>query len=79
VVHRPKGYFPVPALKYLQGSTLELIRDALTPEKVKQRELFDYAQVKKLIDAPHEHLTPSGGSKLWQIGLLECWLQQLNI
>ncbi|MBS3942294.1 MAG: N-acetylglutaminylglutamine amidotransferase, partial [Actinobacteria bacterium] len=30
VIDRPKGYFPVPALKYLQGPYLDLVRDALT-------------------------------------------------
>jgi asparagine synthetase B (glutamine-hydrolysing) len=29
VIDRPKGYFPVPALKYLQGPYLDLVRDAL--------------------------------------------------
>ena len=29
VIDRPKGYFPVPALKYLRGPVLERVRDAL--------------------------------------------------
>ena len=27
VIDRPKGYFPVPALKYLRGEVLEMVRD----------------------------------------------------
>ena len=30
VIDRPKGYFPVPALKHLEGPFLELVRDAST-------------------------------------------------
>src|SRR5207302_11238750 len=29
VIDRPKGYFPVPALKYLRGAFLEYVRDIL--------------------------------------------------
>src|SRR3954453_21683976 len=29
-VHRPKGYFPVPAITYLEGKVLALVRDALS-------------------------------------------------
>jgi asparagine synthase (glutamine-hydrolysing) len=37
VIDRPKGYFPVPALKYLQGPYLELVRDALHAPEARQR------------------------------------------
>lgn len=79
VVDRPKGYFPVPALKYLQGSTLELMREVLSGRHVRERGLFNGTAVQELLDNPAEHLTPAGASKLWQIGLLEYWLQQQGI
>jgi asparagine synthase (glutamine-hydrolysing) len=31
--------------------------------------------VQRLLDAPEEHITPLGGSKLWQLAALEGWLQ----
>lgn len=79
IVDRPKGYFPVPALKYLQGSTLELMREVLSPKNVAQRGIFNPEAVKQLLVHPHDHFTPSGASKLWQIGLLEYWLQQHHL
>lgn len=79
VVDRPKGYFPVPGLKYLQGSTLELMHDVLTPQRVKERGMFEPAMIRQLLDHPAEHLTPTGASKLWQVGLLEYWLQLQGI
>lgn len=79
IVDRPKGYFPVPALKYLQGGTLALMRDVLSPKNVAQRGIFNPTAVQQLLIHPHDHLTPSGASKLWQIGLLEYWLQQHHL
>ncbi|HSM19670.1 MAG TPA: N-acetylglutaminylglutamine amidotransferase [Hyphomicrobiales bacterium] len=76
VIDRPKGYFPVPALKYLEGSVLDMVRDALTSEAARKRGLFKPAYVETLLAAPKEHITPLRGSKLWQIALLELWLQQ---
>ncbi len=75
VIDRPKGYFPVPALKYLQGEYLNFVKDILSQHKAQQRELFQPAYVDKLFAAPSEHITPLRGSKLWQIALLEFWLQ----
>jgi asparagine synthase (glutamine-hydrolysing) len=79
VVDRPKGYFPVPALKYVQGPTLDLMREVLSPARVQARGIFNPQKVKTLLEEPHAHLTRTGGSKLWQLGLLEFWLQQQGI
>jgi asparagine synthase (glutamine-hydrolysing) len=76
IVDRPKGYFPVPALKYLEGSTLELMREVLSPANIKQRGIFNLQEVQSLFTNSAKNLTPSGISKLWQVGLLEYWLQQ---
>jgi asparagine synthase (glutamine-hydrolysing) len=75
VIDRPKGYFPVPALKYLRGEVLDYVRDALTGERARARGLYREDYVERLLAAPEEHITPLRGSKLWQLGLLELWLQ----
>lgn len=75
VIDRPKGYFPVPALKYLRGEFLNLARDALLNDRARQRNLFQSDYVEKVLSSPEEHLTPLRGSKLWQLSLLELWLQ----
>ena len=79
VVYRPKGYFPVPILKHINGPVRELLEDTLTARKVKERGLFNSDYVNTLFKNPDKHLTPTGASKLWQIGLLEYWLQQLDL
>ena len=35
VIDRPKGYFPVPALKYIDGPYLDLVRDVLSGDKAR--------------------------------------------
>lgn len=79
VIDRPKGYFPVPALKYIQGPYLEFVRDCLTNETARQRKLFNKDYVDLLLAEPDAHSTPLRGSKLWQVALLEMWLQTHNI
>ena len=79
VIDRPKGYFPVPALKYLRGSVLDSVKDTLLGRAAQQRGLFNRAYVDELLDDPEAHITPLRGSKLWQLGLLESWLQTHGI
>lgn len=75
VIDRPKGYFPVPALKYIEGPYLDFVKGFLNSDKARQRGLFKEDYLAELIAAPREHITPLRGSKLWQVALLEMWLQ----
>ncbi len=79
VIDRPKGYFPVPALTHLEGPYLEMVRDALYAPQAKERGLFRPETVERLLADPNGRLTPLRGNELWQIGLLELWLQQHGI
>jgi len=45
----------------------------------KERGLFRPEHVELLRAAPNEHRTPVGYNKLWQVGLLELWLQTHGI
>ena len=75
IVDRPKGYFPVPGLKYLEGKTLEMVRDALGSQAARERGLFRKEYLDRLFEDPKAHITPLKGSELWQCALLETWLQ----
>lgn len=75
VIDRPKGYFPVPALKYLRGDFLQFVRDTLDSRAARERGLFRRDVVDRMLESPDSHLTPLRGSKVWQIALLEAWLQ----
>ncbi|MBZ0096150.1 MAG: N-acetylglutaminylglutamine amidotransferase [Sulfuricella sp.] len=78
VIDRPKGYFPVPALKYVRGDFLEFMRGILLSEACMKRGLYQRAYVEKLLAEPEAHFTRIQGSKLWHLALLELWLQ-LNV
>jgi asparagine synthase (glutamine-hydrolysing) len=75
VIDRKKGYFPVPALKYVRGEFLDFMRDVLNSESCINRNVFDRDYVNTLLAAPEQHMTPLQGSKLWHLALLEYWLQ----
>jgi asparagine synthase (glutamine-hydrolysing) len=79
VIDRPKGYFPVPALTHLEGPYLDLVRDALYAPVAKERGLFRPEAVDRLLADPNGRLTPLRGNELWQIALLELWLQRHGI
>jgi asparagine synthase (glutamine-hydrolysing) len=75
VIDRPKGYFPVPALKFVRGSFLGFMREVLTSDACRRRGLFQRAYVERLLAEPDRHFTRLKGSKLWHLALLEYWLQ----
>lgn len=79
VIDRPKGYFPVPALKWLEGPWLQRVDDILRSDRARQRGLFQPDMLATWLRAPQDHITPLRGSKLWQAALLEWWLQSHGI
>ena len=79
VIDRKKGYFPVPQLKYISGPYLDLVRDALSSQAARERGLFRQEWLDQLYADPTSHITPLQGSELWQVGLLEMWLQTQGV
>lgn len=79
VIDRKKGYFPVPQLKYIQGPYLDMVRDTLTSDKARHRQLFRKDYLDDLFANPTDRITPLRGSELWQVALLELWLQSQEI
>jgi asparagine synthase (glutamine-hydrolysing) len=79
VIDRPKGYFPVPALKYIQGKYLDFVTNILKSDACKSRKIIRNEYIDVLLESPEAHITPLRGSKLWQVALLEFWMQQNDI
>lgn len=77
VIDRPKGYFPMPALKYVRGEFLEMMTDVLTSQRCRERGVFAPDYIQRLLKNPEaeENMTRLKGSKLWHMALLEMWLQ----
>ncbi len=79
VIDRPKGYFPVPALQHLQEPILSQVTEALQAPEARERGLFRSDFLEQLLKEPNEHYVPTGGNLLWQVGLLEMWLQRHGV
>ncbi|GAB1339557.1 N-acetylglutaminylglutamine amidotransferase [Streptomyces sp. E-15] len=79
VVDRPKGYFPVPAITHMAGPVLERVREALNAPEARERGLFQDSYLAELLAAPDRHHTKRGANALWQVALLEIWLQTHGI
>ena len=76
VIDRPKGYFPMPALKYVRGEFLDFMRDIVNSDACRQRGIYQRSYLDRLLSAPEMHHTRLKGSKLWHLALLEFWLQR---
>ena len=79
VIDRPKGYFPVPALTHLEGPFLQMVTDAVHSRAARERGLFRPEAVDALLADPNGALTPLRGNPLYQIALLEMWLDAHGI
>ena len=78
VIDRKKGYFPMPALKYVRGEFLEFMVDILNSTQCINRGIYNQDFVQKVINKPEQYMTALNGSRLWHLALLEYWLQ-INI
>jgi hypothetical protein len=76
VIDRAKGYFPMPALKYVRGRFLEFMHDVLDSRACRDRGLYQRDYVERLLAEPEAHHTRILGSKLWHLAVLELWLQR---
>lgn len=75
VIDRPKGYFPMPALKYVRGNFYDFMADILNSQQSRERGVFSRQYIDKLLQEPEQHFTRLNGSKLWHCALFEYWLQ----
>jgi asparagine synthase (glutamine-hydrolysing) len=79
VIDRPKGYFPVPAIRHLEGPFLDRVRDAVTDPVAKARGLVRGEWLDAMLVDPNTARTNLGSNALWQVALLEMWLQDKGI
>ena len=53
VIDRPKGYFPVPALKFVRGPFLDFMRDIVNSRACRERGLFQRAYLDTPVSYTH--------------------------
>jgi asparagine synthase (glutamine-hydrolysing) len=79
IIDRPKGYFPVPAIRHLEGPFLDRVRDAVTDPVAKARGLVRRDWLDTMLADPNTARTNLGSNALWQVALLEMWLQERGL
>jgi asparagine synthase (glutamine-hydrolysing) len=79
IIDRTKGYFPVPAIRQLEGPYLDRVRAALTDPAARSRGLFRQEAVDGMLADPNTTRTTLGSNALWQLALLEMWLQSMDV
>ena len=79
VINRTKGHFPVPAIRQLEGPYLERVRAALTDPAARARDLFRRDTVDRMLANPNSERTNLGSNALWQLALIEMWLQHMDV
>jgi asparagine synthase (glutamine-hydrolysing) len=77
VIDRTKGYFPVPGIRHLHGPVLDMVRDALTNDAARARGLYRAETVGALLAEPNKTRTTLDANALWQLAVLEMWLQSM--
>jgi asparagine synthase (glutamine-hydrolysing) len=78
VIDRTKGHFLVPGIRHLHGQVFDMVRDALTNDAARARGLYRSETVSRLLAAPNETRTTLGSNALWQLAVLEMWLQSME-
>ena len=77
VIDRPKGYFPVPGLKHLQGATLNWVREMLLDPSQSAgcitRRCWRSCSPIRMASLPLR------GSKLWQLAAVNLWLSEQGL
>jgi asparagine synthase (glutamine-hydrolysing) len=69
----------VPAIRQLDGPYLDRVREALTDPAAKQRGVFRPDAVERMLREPNAERTTLGSNALWQLALLEMWLQSNGV
>ncbi|MGC4935986.1 N-acetylglutaminylglutamine amidotransferase [Gordonia sp. DT30] len=78
IIDRTKGYFPVPGIRHLEGPVFDLVGDALHTQSAKDRGLYRPAALDRLFADPNGIRTTLDGNELWQVAMLEMWLQSME-
>lgn len=78
VIDRTKGYFPVPGIRHLKGGVLDLVTDTLGAQSARDRALYRPEALDRLFADPNGIRTTLDGNELWQVAVLEMWLQSME-
>ena len=79
VSQRPKRHLLLPALMHLDGPVLALVRDTFSAAGARSRAILQPQALETLLAAQRGSALPSGVNALWQLAVLEMWLQHHGV
>jgi asparagine synthase (glutamine-hydrolysing) len=75
IIDRTKQGFPIPIDRWLRQECREMMRDLLSPARIRQRGLFREEQVTRLMQR-HESGYADHSLELWGLCSLELWFER---
>ncbi len=75
IINRKKQGFPIPIERWLKSEANEMMRDLLSTQSIKQRNLFDNHYVQQLMKQ-HESGFADRATELWGLMSVELWHRQ---
>lgn len=75
IVHRKKQGFPIPIEQWLRKEARSLVHDALSPDSLQRRGLFNPQVVGSLI-RKHESNYADHSTEIWGLVSIEMWMRQ---
>ena len=69
----------LPALMHLDGLVLALVRDTFSASGARSRAILQPQALETLLAAQRGSALPSGVNALWQLAVLEMWLQHHGV
>ena len=69
----------MPAIRHLSGALLDRVNDALSAGRPRPWALSARQPIRRLLADPNTSRTTLGSNALWQVALLEMWLQEQGV
>lgn len=74
IIHRPKTGFGAPLRKWIRGEMSSYVDTMLSKENIKKRDIFDYGEVKKLIEDDRKGIQDNSYT-IYALICIELWFQ----
>ncbi|QEG38972.1 asparagine synthase (glutamine-hydrolyzing) [Roseimaritima ulvae] len=75
IIHRKKQGFPIPIERWLRHEARDLVHDALSEQRLRDRGLFNPKYVRTLVQR-HESNYADHATEIWGLVSLEMWLRR---
>jgi asparagine synthase (glutamine-hydrolysing) len=79
IIHRPKSGMRVPVHFWMQKEMKSIIRDVLSPSKLKTQGIFNHQRVQQLMKYETEEGPGRYGLRLWMLMTFQLWKERFRV